>query len=177
MRELGNFAASIEAFLFVKGEPVKLNELVKVFKEDSLKIQKAINYLKEKYQKEDSGITLHESGAGWRLATKKEYDKWLTDVFGKEQPLSAASLETLAVVACKEPVTRAEIEKVRGVSAGRVLANLMEKGLIEERGRLNVPGSPILYGTTSRFLACTGLSDLSELRMKWSSKPEEGELF
>lgn len=177
MREISKLAASIEAFLFVKGESAKIDELLKIFKEDNVKIQNALEYLKEKYQKEDSGINLHESGAGWRLSTKREYDEWLTEVFGKEQTLSAASLETLAVIACKEPVTRADIEKIRGVSAGRVLSTLMEKGLIEERGRLNVPGSPILYGTTNRFLECTGLSDLSELRMKWQNKIEEGELF
>lgn len=177
MRDLSKFAASIEAFLFVKGEPVKLKELSEVFKEDTLSIQKGLDFLKEKYQREDSGITLYESGAGWRLATKSEYNDWLTEVLGKEQTLSSAALETLAVVACKEPVTRADIEKVRGVSVGRILSTLIEKGLIEERGRLNTLGSPILYGTTRRFLACTGLSDLSELRSRWSSKPEEGELF
>lgn len=81
------------------------------------------------------------------------------------------------MVACKEPVTRVEIEKIRGVTAGRVLGLLMEKGLIEERGRLDIPGRPILYGTTKRFLDCTGLSDVNELRMRWREGLEEGELF
>ena len=86
-------------------------------------------------------------------------------------------METLAVIAVKEPVTRAEIEKIRGVSAGRILATLLEKELVEERGRLDVPGRPILYGTTKRFLKCTGLSSVSELKMRWVEKPDEGDLF
>ena len=90
---------------------------------------------------------------------------------------SLATLETLAVIAMKEPVTRAEIEKIRGVSAGRILAALLEKELVEERGRLEVPGRPILYGTTKQFLKCTGLSSVSELKMKWAHAPDEGELF
>lgn len=130
-----------------------------------------------KYDKPDSGITLHHTGAGWSLTTKKMYDEWLSSLLGKQSPLSSSALETLAVVAFKEPVTRTEIEKIRGVSAGRVLAGLLEKGLIEERGRLDVPGRPILYGTTKRFLQCTGLSDISELRTRWSGKLDEGELF
>ncbi len=81
------------------------------------------------------------------------------------------------MVACREPVTRAEIEKVRGVSAGRVISLLMDKDLIEERGRLDVPGRPILYGTTKRFLQCTGLTDVSELKTRWSEKLDEGDLF
>lgn len=97
--------------------------------------------------------------------------------WGRQTPLSGAALETLAVIAMKEPVTRAEIEKIRGVSAGRILAALLEKELVEERGRLEVPGRPILYGTTKQFLKCTGLSSVSELKMKWAHAPDEGELF
>lgn len=95
----------------------------------------------------------------------------------REIALSPAALETLAVIADREPVTRAEIERIRGVSAGRVLASLLEKDLIEERGRLEVPGRPILYGTTKRFLQCAGLSDVKELRESWKKRMTEGELF
>ena len=94
-----------------------------------------------------------------------------------QTPLAGAALESLAVIAMKEPVTRAEIEKIRGVSAGRILAALLEKELVEERGRLEVPGRPILYGTTKQFLKCTGLSSVSELKMKRAHAPDEGELF
>lgn len=170
-------SALIEAFLFAKGSPVSLTDMAKAVGEDSQMIEKALTLLSEKYEKPDSGLTLHHTGAGYMLATKKKYDTWLSSLLGKQTPLSAAALETLAVVACKEPVTRVEIEKIRGVTAGRVLGLLMEKGLIEERGRLDIPGRPILYGTTKRFLACTGLSDVNELRMRWREGLEEGELF
>lgn len=104
-----------------------MEELVSTLGENPDEIEKALALLKERYGKDDSGITLHETGAGWSLATKKEYDAWLTETLGKQTPLSGAALETLAVIAMKEPVTRAEIEKIRGVSAGRILAALLEK--------------------------------------------------
>ena len=177
MSSLDRMAGLLEAFLFAKGDPVSLKEMAEALEEDSLKIEEALHVLQEKYDNPDSGITLHHTGAGWSLTTKKMYDEWLSSLLGKQTPLSAAALETLAVVACKEPVTRVEIEKIRGVTAGRVLGLLMEKGLIEERGRLDIPGRPILYGTTKHFLACTGLSDVNELRMRWREGLEEGELF
>ena len=142
MRGLSRLAALLEAFLFVKGDPVTMEELVSTLGENPDEIEKALALLKERYGKDDSGITLHETGTGWSLATKKEYDAWLTETLGKQTPLSGAALETLAVIAMKEPVTRAEIEKIRGVSAGRILAALLEKELVEERGRLEVPGRP-----------------------------------
>ena len=180
-------SALIEAFLFAKGSPVSLTDMAKAVGEDSQMIEKALTLLSEKYEKPDSGLTLHHTGAGYMLATKKKYDTWLSSLLGKQTPLSAAALETLAVVACKEPVTRVEIEKIRGVKCDHAINKLveynlvrgllMEKGLIEERGRLDIPGRPILYGTTKRFLACTGLSDVNELRMRWREGLEEGELF
>lgn len=177
MKGLSALAALIEAFLFARGIPASLKELAAALNEDTVTIEKALDYLKEKYKKEDSGITLHYTGAGYSLVTKKIYDEWLASLLGKQMPLSSAALETLAVIACKEPVTRVEIEKVRGVSAGRVISLLMDKDLIEERGRLDVPGRPILYGTTRRFLQCTGLNDVSELRTRWAEKIDEGDLF
>lgn len=111
-------SALIEAFLFAKGSPVSLTDMAKAVGEDSQMIEKALTLLSEKYEKPDSGLTLHHTGAGYMLATKKKYDTWLSSLLGKQTPLSAAALETLAVVACKEPVTRVEIEKIRGVTAG-----------------------------------------------------------
>ena len=110
MRGLSRLAALLEAFLFVKGDPVTMEELVSTLGENPDEIEKALALLKERYGKDDSGITLHETGTGWSLATKKEYDAWLTETLGKQTPLSGAALETLAVIAMKEPVTRAEIE-------------------------------------------------------------------
>lgn len=161
IRQLG---ALIEAFLFAKGSPVSRKDIEKAVDETPEEVEKALAFLWEKYEGEDSGITLHHTGAGYALTTKKEYHSWLSSLLGKETPLSAAALETLAVIASREPVTRADIERTRGVSAGRVLSQLMEKGLIEERGRLAVPGRPILYGTTKRFLNAAGIGSVEELR-------------
>ena len=177
MRSTSRLAAALEAYLFIHGTPVTEEELGQVLRENGETIGEALALLREKYDREDSGIQIHESGAGLALTTKKEYDAWLSETEGGKAPLSPAAIETLAVIADREPVTRAEVERIRGVSAGRVLATLMEKDLIEERGRLEVPGRPILYGTTKRFLQCTGLSDVKELRESWDKQMTEGELF
>ena len=172
------FAASLEALLFARGNPVSLKELTELLHADAGRIEEGLDCLRKKYEAEDSGILLHQTGGGWCLSTKREYGDWISGLMGKSAPLSPAAMETLAVIACKEPVIRAEIEKIRGVSADRVLSSLLEKGLIEERGRLDVPGRPILYGTTELFLKCTGLSDVEELRSRWDTeRKEEGRLF
>ena len=177
MRGIERLAAAMEAYLFIHGTPVSRSELGKVLGEDPERIEGAVRLLSDRYSSESSGIALHETGAGIAIATKKEYDGWLRETSGREAPLSPAAIETLAVVAGKEPVTRAEIERIRGVSAGRVLSSLLEKELIEERGRLEVPGRPILYGTTKRFLQCAGISDVKDLQERWAKGLTEGELF
>lgn len=177
MRSAERLAAALEAYLFIHGSPVKRQELAGILREDVSWLDMALNCLSQKYSREDSGIMLRETGAGISLVTKKEYDAWLRETLGGESALSAAALETLAVIAAKEPVTRAEIERIRGVGAGRVLASLIEKDLVEERGRLEVAGRPIVYGTTKRFLQCTGLSDIKDLQAHWGNRMKEGELF
>ncbi|MBR5011510.1 MAG: SMC-Scp complex subunit ScpB, partial [Clostridia bacterium] len=101
----------------------------------------------------------------YQLSTKKEYAPYIKKVFDikRKTPLSQAALEVLAVVAYNQPVTKAFIEQVRGVDCSAVITTLTEKELIEERGRLELPGRPLLYGTTKNFLRCFGVSDLSEL--------------
>lgn len=177
MREINRLAGALEAYLFIHGSPVERRDLEMVLREPPDEVNLAVEVLKEKYSHENSGIMLRETGAGIGLVTKKEYDGWLAETAGSDAPLSSAALETLAVIVSKEPVTRAEIERIRGVSAGRILASLIDKELVEERGRLDVPGRPILYGTTKRFLQCTGLSDVKDLRERWSKTMTEGELF
>lgn len=177
MRGIERLAAALEAYLFIQGDPVKRKDLAAAVEEDEKRLSEALELLCTRYEREDSGLVLRETGAGLALATKKEYDAWLSETSGRESALSSAAIETLAVVAAKEPVTRAEVERIRGVGAGRILASLMEKELIEERGRLEVPGRPILYGTTKRFLVCAGLSDVKELQERWEKQMTEGELF
>lgn len=177
MSQSDRLAASLEAFLFIHGAPVKVAELCAAVDAEEARVREALDSLSARYAREDSGICLRETGAGIFLATKKEFDEWLSASSGKETTLSAAAVETLAVIAAKEPVTRAEIERVRGVGAGRILASLMEKDLIEERGRLDSLGRPILYGTTRRFLDAVGISDVKELQDKWNARLTEGDLF
>lgn len=177
MRSIDRLAASLEAYLFIHAAPVKRQALCQILQEESRRMEEALAVLQKKYSAASSGITLHETGAGIAITTKKEYDAWLRETEGAESPLSPAAIETLAVIAGKEPVTRAEIERIRGVSAGRILSSLMEKDLVEERGRLDVPGRPILYGTTKRFLQCAGISDVKDLQDRWAKRLTEGELF
>lgn len=177
MRGTARLAAALEAYLFIHGAPVARKELTEILREEDGRVEEALVLLREKYRREDAGIELHETKAGIALATKKEYDAWLTETAGARASLSPAALETLAVIAGREPVTRAEIERIRGVSAGRVLASLLEKDLVEERGRLDVPGRPILYGTTKRFLQCAGIADVKDLQKHWEERMTEGDLF
>ena len=120
MKNINRMAAALEAFLFIKGHPVLLKEMIETLKEKESDIRKALEVLQSKYNNTVSGITLHETGAGWAIVTKKEYDAWLTEMVGETDKISSAALETLAVIASKEPVTRSEIERIRGVSVGRV---------------------------------------------------------
>ena len=172
---LPRLAASLEVLLFVRGNPMSVEELSHVLKTGAAEVKEALAELEKKYSGENSGITVHRTGNRWCLATKSEYDGWISSVLGKSTPLSPAAMETLAVIACKEPVTRSDIEQIRGVSADRVLASLMEKGLIEERGRMDIPGKPILYGTTSLFLKDTGLASVEELKARCVNKDHKEE--
>jgi segregation and condensation protein B len=177
MKRVERMAAALEAYLFVQGNPVSMTDMTRALQESESDVREALDFLKHKYESPSSGIMLHVTGAGWALATKKEYDAWLTETTGEVTKLSSAAMETLAVIASREPVTRSEIDRIRGVSTGRTLSVLINRGLVEERGRLKIPGRPILYGTTKLFLKCTGLSDISELRKGFESAPKEGTLF
>jgi segregation and condensation protein B len=113
----------------------------------------------------DSGLKLVRMENTYQLATKSEYAEYIKKAFDirRRTPLSSAALEVLAVVAYNQPITKAFIEQVRGVDCSSVITTLIEKGLVEERGRLELPGKPLLYGTTKNFLRCFSLGDLSEL--------------
>ncbi len=157
--------ASIEAVLFASGEPVTVARLCEVFGLEGNDIEKHINALAVRLESEESGIKLIKLENTYQLATKNEYGDYIRKAFDikRKTPLSAAAFEVLAVVAYNQPVTRAFIEQVRGVDCSGVITTLLEKELIEERGRLELPGRPLLYGTTKNFLRCFSVSDLSEL--------------
>ena len=155
----------LEGLLFISGDDgITINELVKVLEIDLEKLNYLITSLKEELESEKHGIRLERSGDTIKLVTKveyKEYYKKIVDI--DSDMLSNAALETLAIVAYNQPLTRGMVDEVRGVDSSYNIRKLVLKGLIEEKGRSELPGRPILYGTTDKFLDHFGLSAISEL--------------
>ena len=156
---------AFEAVLFASGEPLNIDRFVQVFEIEPEKVIEIMTLLSEKLKKNGSALELLRLKNNYQLSTKKEHAEYIKKAFDirRRTPLSPAALEVLAVVAYNQPVTKAFIEQVRGVDCSSVVTTLIEKGLVEERGRLELPGRPLLYGTTNNFLRCFGISDLSEL--------------
>ena len=157
--------AIIETLLFVSEVPLslsKVKELLAMYNHGE--ITAALEDLREEYAGEDHGCAVVEVAQGYQLRTKPEYAGWVRKL-NKMTPtrLSRAALETLAVIAYKQPILRSEVEAIRGVDVGGVLHLLLEKKLIKIMGRKNVPGRPFLYGTTQKFLEVFSLQDLSSL--------------
>lgn len=180
-----NWLGITESLLFAAGDGgLTLKQLAQVLEVEEFEAAGIIEELKEKYEKEEErGIGLIELAGTYQLATKREHASYLKKLVESSQPqtLSQAALETLAIVAYKQPITRAEIEEIRGVKTESALHTLVVKGLIKETGRSEGPGRPILYGTTKEFLDCFGLKDLAELpplsEELTSSDSEEADLF
>lgn len=170
--------AAIEAVLFSSGEPISIDRISQVFEINSEKVEKVIDSLNEKYATFDSGIEVIRLENTYQLTTKKQYAEYIKKAFDmrRRTPLSPAALEVLAVISYNQPVTKAFIEQVRGVDCSGVVSTLVEKGLVEERGRLELPGRPLLYGTTKNFLRCFSLGDLSELPPIDNKRPEVDDL-
>jgi segregation and condensation protein B len=162
---MSDLRAVVEALIFASPEPVTLKALVKLLdtepKED---IVQAIEELKAAYDR-PGGLQMVEVAGGYQIVTRPELHEWVRRLFHERttQKLSVASLETLAVVAYKQPVTAPEIAEIRGVNTAGVLGTLMERKLIKIVGRKQVVGRPFLYGTTREFLQRFGLNDLSDL--------------
>ncbi len=161
----GTLSGRIEAILFVAGEPVRVEELAKALNVTVRQVENEINKLRDEYDFHQRGFTLKRFGHQVQLATRALY---ATDVVHLLQPvqkqsLTQAAMETLAVIAYKQPVTRAEVEQVRGVKCDYSIQSLTKKELIMEVGRKETLGRPILYGTTENFLAHFGLSTLGDL--------------
>lgn len=157
--------AGFEAVLYAGGEPISIERLSQVFEMTPEKVVKIMEKLEEKIKSDDSGLELLRLENTYQLATKAEFADYIKKAFDikRRTPLSSAALEVLAVVAYNQPVTKSFIEQIRGVDCSGVVTTLIEKGLIEERGRLELPGKPLLYGTTKNFLRCFNISDLTEL--------------
>ncbi len=157
----------IEAVLFAAGYPVTYAKLSDLLGLTPSETKKSVEEFAKRYNdpKNDRGIQLVTYDKSCQLCSKEEYAEYIKDVLGirKGGSLSASSLEVLAIVSYHQPVTRAYVEQIRGVDCSYALSSLQDKGLIDVKGRLDVPGKPFLYVTTDDFLRCFGLSSLGEL--------------
>ncbi len=160
-----NFKAVIEALLFVSERPVLIEQIRSVLSElDSAKIREILEKLKEEYIDSNRGMRVVEVAGGFQMVTASELSSFLKKFYRKPpERLSGPTLETLSIIAYKQPVTRVEIEGIRGVDTSSILKSLINKGLVRTAGRKKAPGRPFVYATTRQFLEYFGLKSLQEL--------------
>lgn len=160
-----NISSVLESLLFVSGDGVTKSQLSEILEISEKEVNEQIKLLKDLYQSQERGITIAEYDEYVQLKTVEANFSYVTKLAEakKKQPLSPAALETLSIVAYHQPVTRGSIEFIRGVNCDGPMGKLIERGLIEENGRLDAPGRPILYVTTKEFLRSFGLSSLTDL--------------
>ena len=165
-----NLQAALEALLFSSDQPLPSSLLAESLDVAADEVADALRTLGESYAARDAGVELREIAGGWMMVTTAAQSEWVARMLRgrKRMRLSRAALETMAIIAYKQPVTKAEVEAIRGVDSSAVLATLLERTLVTIRGRSKVVGRPLLYGTTPEFLDYFGLRDLSEL-----PRPEE----
>ena len=163
--DINRLCAKIEAILFSVGESVEISRLAESLGVDKSEIRDAAETLKEIYKSEDRGIKLVELEDSYQLVTKPEYYEDLIALAKnpKKPVLTDAVMETLSVIAYRQPVTKSDIEKIRGVSSDHAVNRLIEFGLVKEVGRVNAPGRPILFGTTEQFLIRFGFSSKDDM--------------
>jgi segregation and condensation protein B len=165
-----NLRAALEALLFSSDQPLSLSLLAESLDSAPDGVAEALRELEADYRERNAGVQVREIAGGHLLVTAPEHSEWVGRMLrGKRKMrLSRPALETMAIIAYKQPVTKSEIEAIRGVDSSAVLATLLERNLVTIRGRSKVVGRPLLYGTTNEFLDYFGLRDLSEL-----PRPEE----
>ncbi|TVP98989.1 MAG: SMC-Scp complex subunit ScpB [Balneolaceae bacterium] len=165
-------ASVIEALIFASPEPVSWNKLSEIVKEseeelvlDKLNIDRIVEQLNERYEQNDLSFRIQETGGGYTFVTQARYHPWLS-IYQHENAyrrLSQAAIETLAIVAYRQPITKPEVDSIRGVDSGYMLRQLLEKMLVQVSGRADTTGKPLLYKTTDTFLKHFGLNSVGEL--------------
>lgn len=162
---MDNLKYAIEGILFAAGEPVKASKLAVVLETEIDNITAAVDELKREYNDEHRGFAIIDILEGYQICSRPEYYRYIQEILGEQrnQPLSNAAMEALAIIAYKQPITRGQIEHIRGVNSDGCVNRLYERGLIDEAGRLDAPGRPILYVTTDTFLRCFGLKSPKDL--------------
>ncbi|MDL2234123.1 SMC-Scp complex subunit ScpB [Ruminococcaceae bacterium OttesenSCG-928-L11] len=165
MQTLDSLERKIEAILFASGEPVEVARLAEVLEIEEKTIRSLVERIRDRYLEQRSPLDILSLSGAYQMGTLPEYADVIrqTLTIRRNVPLSAAALEVLAVIAYNQPVTRAFVEQVRGVDCSSIVRNLVDKGLVEEAGRLNIPGKPIAYQTTPNFLRSFGMESLEQL--------------
>lgn len=163
--DIERIEAAIEAILFTMGESVEVEKIAAAIEHDEDTTVKIIHNMMDKYEESDRGIKIIELENAFQMCTKQEFYEQLIKVASqpKKYTLTDVLLETLSIVAYKQPITKMEIEKIRGVSCEHAMNKLVEYGLIKELGRLDAPGRPMLFGTTEQFLRSFGVQSIDEL--------------
>lgn len=160
-----NYEAIIEAILFTMGESVELDKIADAIELDKKETKAIIERMMKRYTDETSGLQIIELDGAYQMCTKSEMYEYLIRIAKqpKRHALTEVLLETLSIIAYKQPITRVEIEKIRGVSCDHAVSKLVEYNLVCELGRLDAPGRPLLFGTTEEFLRCFGVQSIEEL--------------
>lgn len=167
--------AVLESILFTMGEPVEVDRLATVLEIDKKETKELLLEMKEEYDTGSRGISLIELEESFQMCTKPEMYEYLIKIAKtpRKYILTDTILETLSIIAYKQPITRAEIERVRGVSCDHAVSRLLEFGLIQEVGRMDAPGKPLLFGTTEEFLRSFGVKSIEELPVLTDVQIEE----
>lgn len=163
--EIKKLEGAVEAILFAMGESVELERIAKAIEQDKETTRKLIQNLMDQYRQEGRGIQIIELENSYQMCTKKEMYEYLIRIAKQPQKivLTDVALETLSIIAYKQPVTKAEIEQIRGVKCDHAVNKLIEYNLVKELGRLDAPGRPLLFGTTEEFLRNFGIQSLDDL--------------
>lgn len=165
MNKTGSLISKLEAMLFAAGDPVEASKLAEVLDIDIESVTKMLGHLGALYDERESGLMLIKIDNKYQLCTREKHSEEVRKLLEikKNTPLSNAAFEVLAIIAYNKTVTRSFVEQVRGVDCSGPISSLVQKGLIEEKGRLDLPGRPLIYGTTDRFLRCFSLNSLDDL--------------
>lgn len=170
--------ALVEAILYLEGEPLDEGAISTIAGLSIDIVRECINILQDTYAERSRGIELIQMTGGWIISPKKEFWDALKGRYGKknENKLSRSAMETLSIIAYSQPITRAEIEAIRGVGADTMIRLLVEKELIKEVGKKDIPGKPVQYGTTKEFLKVFGLNSIADLPKMDETEQERFEL-
>ncbi len=172
-----NIKSILESLMFAWGEPLNINEISKILDMPAHEITNVLDgMISEVRNNEDRGLIIQKFGSSYQLTTKKENYEYIQSLLEStvNKSLSTAAMETLSIIAYKQPVTKVEIERIRGVKCSQVVKGLLDKDLIKEAGRLDKPGRPIIFSTTDEFLRHFGLSSINELP-KFKGDPDDKE--